>query len=77
MIDTYFDRTDATLGYKRRESAPVWEDLRYYNGQLYNTMLDRNVAEAKDRVAETIDLLADKHRREIRQHFHIARIELQ
>ena len=61
MIDTYFDRADAALGYKRRESAPVWEDPRYYCGQLYNTVLDRNVAEAKDTVAEAIEWAARRH----------------
>lgn len=67
MIDTYFDRADAALGYPRRhQSKPVWEDPRYYNGQLYATMIDRNVAEARDRLAGALDRAVRHHLWEIR-----------
>lgn len=58
MIDTYFDRCDAANDYKSTASRPIWEDPRYYNGSLYSTLIDRNVAEAKANLASHIDQLA-------------------
>lgn len=65
MIDTYFDRADAALGYPRRQSTPVWDDPRCYNGQLYATMIDRNVAEAKDKLRYMLANACMDHKWEI------------
>lgn len=70
MIDTYFDRVDAAQGYRDRETLSsfyyTYNDPRYYNGQLYCTMIDRNVAEAKDRLASMLHWECEVHRREMR-----------
>jgi hypothetical protein len=42
-----------------------WEDPRYFNHQLYMTMIDRNVAEAKANVNSVIQNRAAWHRVEI------------
>jgi len=65
MLDTYFDRADNMnrtnwLQPQRDEARRrLSEDPRYYNGHLYATVIDRNVAEAR----ETIRLrIATDHR---------------
>jgi hypothetical protein len=50
MIDTYFDRADAATNWKRTRDhklQEIYDDRRYFQGNLYSTMIDRNVAEAK------------------------------
>jgi hypothetical protein len=47
MVPTYMDRCDAASGYQPPQAAPDTEDPRYWNGALYNTVLDRMIAEAK------------------------------
>jgi hypothetical protein len=42
-----------------------FDDPRYYNGALYNTVLDRNVAQAKDTVCRSIKTAHAWHRIEI------------
>lgn len=54
MIDTYFDRADAATGYRPKTCAPSYEDPRNFGGQIYNTMIDRNVAEARYELARFI-----------------------
>jgi hypothetical protein len=49
MIDTYMDRCDAASGYLSTTRF-IEEDPRYYNGQLYATVIDRNVAEARSKL---------------------------
>lgn len=66
MIDTYFDRVDAATGYKPTPSRPINEDPRHYNGSLYATVIDRNVAEARDRLTGVIDRAVHQHSRELR-----------
>jgi hypothetical protein len=65
MIDTYFDRCDAASGYKPTRSAPHQEDPRYYAFNLYNTMIDRNVAEAKFKLRYVIENMAHFHKQEM------------
>jgi hypothetical protein len=65
MIDTYFDRVDAAQGFKPKRSRPVHDDPRYFNGHLYATMLDRNVAEAKANLEHFIDMTWEHHRYEL------------
>lgn len=66
MIDTYFDRVDAAQGYRPQASNLVHEDPRHYRGQLYATVIDRNVAEARDRLAGALDRDWVHHRGESR-----------
>jgi len=69
MIDTYFDRVDAANGYKSTASRPIWEDPRYYDGQLYATMIDKNVAMAKEAVKLRIAAKTGQVRYEIYRGF--------
>lgn len=69
MIDTYFDRCDAASGAWRTQRdhslQSLYDDPRYFGGQLYATMIDRNVAEAKDRLASMLDRDLAIHRWEM------------
>lgn len=69
MIDTYMDRCDAASGFKPAASAPAWHDERYFNGRLYATMIDRNVAEARANLEFVIDMLYEHHSFEIYRSF--------
>jgi hypothetical protein len=62
MIDTYFDRADASLGYRRTPYRPVWNDPRFFMGQLYSTMIERNAAEARFNLKQAIDQACWIHR---------------
>jgi hypothetical protein len=62
MLDTYMDKT----------SWPTWmtpspavdrDDPRYWNGALYNTVIDRMVAEAKYNLRVHIALSYLNHKR--------------
>lgn len=66
MIDTYFDRVDAAQGYRPAPCRPASEDPRYWNGQLYATMIDRNAAVARERLAGYLNYAARHHLWEIR-----------
>lgn len=68
MIDTYFDRTDWPTWMNPKHQPKHWDDPRYFNGSLYSTVIDCNVAEAKafaalvraderDRLAAAIDAM--------------------
>lgn len=57
MIDCYRTPEDlANWRTSQREAAHrrIAADPRYYNGHLYVTVIARNVAEARDRVADEI-----------------------
>ena len=70
MIDTYFDRVDAATGNWRTQRdnsvQQLYDDPRYYNGSLYATVIDRDVAEARDRLADSVSRTHAKHARELR-----------
>jgi len=66
MINTYFDRVDASQGFTPTRSAPVHEDPRYFMGQLYASMIDRNVAEAKLNLRIFINARVFKHKVEMK-----------
>ena len=68
MIDTYFDRVSWPTWMDRKSQSKHWEDPRYFNHQLYMTMIDRNVAEAKANVHGVIQNRAALHRVEISNH---------
>lgn len=65
MIDTYFDRVDAAQGYKFTPSQPISEDPRYWGGQLYATVIDRQVAEARATLRWVITNAARWHKAEM------------
>jgi len=63
MIDTYFDRADAATGYEPTAGVqPMHEDPRWYAGQLYSTMIDRDVAIAKNRLTWFIEARVIHHK---------------
>lgn len=56
MIDTYFDRADAATGYVHPLTKPVnHDDPRYWNGELYDSMISRMAAQARYELAHFID----------------------
>jgi hypothetical protein len=65
MIDTYFDRVSWPTWMNQKPQPPHWEDPRYFHHQLYMTMIDRNVAEAKANVLHLINNRVSWHRVEI------------
>jgi len=65
MIDTYFDRVSWPTWMNLKPQPQHWEDPRYFNHQLYMTMIDRNVAEAKANVLHLINNRVSWHRVEI------------
>lgn len=69
MIDSYFDRCDAATGTWRtdRDHAvqSLYDDPRYFRGHFYSTMIDRNVAEARDKLGRHIERSARDHKYEI------------
>jgi hypothetical protein len=52
----------------QKPQSKHWEDPRYFNHQLYMTMIDRNVAEAKANVLHLINNRVAWHRVEIGNH---------
>lgn len=66
--DTYFDRADAATGYRPKPSTfpDIRDDPRYFNYQLYGTMIARNVAEAKWRLNFHMSPIVSAHKLEIR-----------
>lgn len=72
MIDTYMDRCDAASGYRPTRSAPISEDPRYWNGNLYNTVLDRMIAEAKRTLRREIAHIHHYHATMVRVGFNKA-----
>jgi len=67
MIDTYFDRVDAAQGFTPTRCAPVHDDPRYFMGQLYASMIDRNVAEARFNLRIFINANWWNHRCELKK----------
>jgi hypothetical protein len=65
MIDTYFDRASWPTWMTQNQQSPHWEDPRYFDHQLYSTMIARNVAEAKSNVRQLINNRVSWHRVEI------------
>jgi hypothetical protein len=67
-IDTYADRADAATGYRPTPSTfpDISEDPRYFNYQLYSTMIARNVAEAKWRLNFHMTPIVNAHKLEMR-----------
>jgi hypothetical protein len=65
MLDSYFDKKDWPVWMTTKSVAASFDDPRYYNGALYNTVLDRNVAQAKDNVRRSISNAHAWHRIEI------------
>jgi hypothetical protein len=65
MIDTYFDRASWPTWMQLKPQPNHWKDPRYFNHQLYSTMIDRNVAEAKANVLHLINNRVSWHRVEI------------
>jgi hypothetical protein len=72
MIDTYMDKA----------SWPTWmtpspavdrDDPRYWNGALYNTVIDRMVAEAKFELQGQLAFSVAHHKRQILNGFAQAR----
>lgn len=77
MIETYMDWADSITRYEpKTKSFNNYDDPRYYNGFLYSTVIDRMVAEAKDRVQEKIEGAHLRHRRAIASGFTHASIRL-
>jgi len=75
MIDTYFDRVDWPTWMQLKPSTKHWEDPRYFNHQLYSTMIERNVAEAKANVHGVIQNRVSWHRVEIGNHIKLGDAE--
>lgn len=71
MLDTYMDRCDAATGYRPPPPKPVdyREDPRYWNGNLYNTVLDRMIAEAKQTLRREIAHIHRYHATMVRAGF--------
>lgn len=77
MIDTYMDCADRTTGYHPTPSRPLSEDPRYWNGQLYSTVIDRMVAEAKSDLSGQLGFVVAMHKIEIRKGFAQARSRIE
>jgi len=73
MIDTYFDRADAAAGYRPTASRFACEDDRKFNGNLYATVIDRMVAEAKFELQGQLAFSVAHHKRQIMNGFAQAR----
>lgn len=77
MIDTYFDRADRTTGYSATPRPPVdRDDPRYWNGSLYDSVINRMVAEARYNLRAEISLQHQYHGNMIRAGFNRARTAL-
>lgn len=76
MIDSYFDRCDAASGYKPTARYLDQNDARYFGGQLYATVIDRMVAEAKFEMQGQLAFLVTHHKRQIRDGFARARTQI-
>ena len=77
MIDTYFDRADRTTGYRATSSQPVdRDDPCYWNGALYDSVINRMVAEAKQTLRTEIAQLHGYHATMIRVGFNRARAQI-
>ena len=69
MIDGYRDPFDWQRWRDADSEAQrerVRKDPRYYAGQLYSTIIDRNAAEARDRLAQQLERDVNRHKLEIR-----------
>jgi hypothetical protein len=65
MIDTYFDRADAAAGITPTYRPAALDDPRIYAGQLYASVLDRMVAEAKAKVLYAVAWVVWEHKTEM------------
>lgn len=77
MIDTYFDRADAATGYRATPPQPVdREDPCYWNGALYDSVINRMVAEAKFELQGQLVFVVAHHKRQIRDGFAQGRTQI-
>lgn len=77
MIDTYADRADAATGYRPTPTKPVdRDDPCYWNGALYDSVINRMVAEARYNLRVDIALSHSYHCNMIRAGFMAARVAL-
>ena len=76
MMDTYFDRADAVTGCLSNTATCLdSEDPRYFNGCLYDTTINRNVAKAKYKLQMVIGYLVVQEKRNNRISFEKARTQ--
>jgi hypothetical protein len=73
MMDSYFDRCDAASGYQATTRYLDHNDARYFGGQLYATVIDRMVAEAKFELQGQLAFSVAHHKRQVRDGFAQAR----
>lgn len=77
MIDTYFDRADRITGYRATPPKPVdRDDPCYWNGALYDSVINRMVAEAKFEMQGRLAFVVAHHKRQIRDGFAQARTQI-
>jgi hypothetical protein len=75
MIDTYMDRASWPTWMNTTPTVDI-DDRRYWNGALYNTVIDRMVAEAKYILLTEIALNHCYHATMVRVGFNRARAAL-
>lgn len=77
MIDSYMNRADAATGYRPTPTKPVdRDDPCYWNGALYDSVINRMVAEARHVLRTEIELEHHIQRNMIRIGFNRARAAL-
>lgn len=77
MIDTYMNRADAATGYRPTPTKPVdRDDPCYWNGALYDSVINRMVAEAKYNLRVDIARIHHHHAREVWRGFSAARARI-
>ena len=69
MIDTYMDRCDAANWRSASDNKvqQLFEDPRYWNRWLYDTVIDRQVAKARALLKWQLLTDVSNHKHEIRQ----------
>ncbi len=75
MIDTYMDRASWPTWMNTTPTVDI-DDRRYWNGALYNTVIDRMVAEAKQTLRIEITQIHNYHATMVRVEFIRARVAL-
>jgi hypothetical protein len=72
MIDTYMDKASWPTWMNTTPTVDI-DDRRYWNGALYNTVIDRMVAEAKFELQGQLAFSVAHHKRQILNGFAQAR----
>jgi len=72
MIDTYMDKASWPTWMNTTPTVDI-DDQRYWNGALYNTVIDRMVAEAKFELQGQLAFSVAHHKRQILNGFAQAR----